>query len=331
MKKLNSLFLMLAVLLVAGTVKAQNMSDMRLNEVLVTNTDGYIDDYGNRSGWIELFNTSYGTVDIGGCYLSDDRNDLTKYMIPKGDVLTKVKPRQHALFFADGMKDRGTFHINFTLQNGGAVYFTSSDGRTVIDVINIPVDLPENVSYGRLMDGEGFTEPTHFLRKSYRIALKESLYGDENAGFGVLPKVTPSTNNVTLDGESKANKMAENDPTGGIMALTAMSVVFLALIILALVFKAIGNYSIKKASVKTATAMGDGVQGAVKAEEATKKGEVTAETYAAIAMACHLYKQETEAHDFENTILTINKTARSYSPWSSKIYTLRETPTVRKR
>ena len=35
---------MLAVLLVAGTVKAQNMSDMRLNEVLVTNTDGYMDD-----------------------------------------------------------------------------------------------------------------------------------------------------------------------------------------------------------------------------------------------------------------------------------------------
>lgn len=331
MKKLNSIFLLLAVLLIAGTVKAQNMSDMRLNEVLVTNTDGYVDDYGNRSGWIELFNTSYGTVDIGGCYLSDDRNDLTKYMIPKGDVLTKVKPRQHALFFADGMKDRGTFHVNFMLQNGGVVYFTSSDGRTIIDVINIPVDLPENVSFGRVMDGEGFAEPTHFLRKSYRIAEKEALYGDENAGFDILPKATPSTNNVTLDGESKAIKMAETDPSGAIMAGTAMSVVFLALIILALVFKIIGNYSIKKASVKTADAMGDGAQGAVKVEEATKNGKITAETYAAIAMACHLYKQETEAHDFENTILTIHKTARSYSPWSSKIYTLRETPTVRKR
>lgn len=317
--------------MVAGTVKAQNMSDMRLNEVLVTNLDGYIDDYGNRSGWIELFNTSYGTVDIGGCYLSDDCNNLTKYMIPKGDVLTKVKPRQHALFFADGIKDRGTFHINFVLKNGGSVYFTSSDGRTIIDVIKIPVDLPENVSYGRVMDGEGFAEPTHLLRKSYLIAQKEALYGDENSGFGILPKVTPSTNNVTLDGESKANKMAESDPTGAIMALTAMSVVFLALIILAIVFKEIGNYSIRKASEKTATAMGNGTQGALKVEEATKKGEVTAETYAAIAMACHLYKQDTEAHDFENTILTINKTARSYSPWSSKIYTLRETPTVRKR
>ena len=31
-------------------------------------------------------------------------------------------------------------------------------------------------------------------------------------------------------------------------------------------------------------------------------------------------------HDIEETILTINKVKRTYSPWSSKIYTLRETP-----
>ena len=31
-------------------------------------------------------------------------------------------------------------------------------------------------------------------------------------------------------------------------------------------------------------------------------------------------------HDSENTILTINKVKRAYSPWSSKIYSLREVP-----
>jgi hypothetical protein len=48
-------------------------------------------------------------------------------------------------------------------------------------------------------------------------------------------------------------------------------------------------------------------------------------------MAFHLYESENATHDYENTILTINKTARTYSPWSSKIYTLRETPTLKKR
>jgi len=48
------------------------------------------------------------------------------------------------------------------------------------------------------------------------------------------------------------------------------------------------------------------------------------EIFAAIAMALHLH--ESELHDAENTILTINRVAKLYSPWSSKIYGLRRCP-----
>jgi hypothetical protein len=40
--------------------------------------------------------------------------------------------------------------------------------------------------------------------------------------------------------------------------------------------------------------------------------------FAAIATAIHLFQNE--LHDEENTIMTINKIARAYSPWSSKLY-----------
>lgn len=46
------------------------------------------------------------------------------------------------------------------------------------------------------------------------------------------------------------------------------------------------------------------------------------EENAAIAMALHLYFSE--SHDEESNILTIRKTPREYSPWSSKIYNLNE-------
>ena len=42
--------------------------------------------------------------------------------------------------------------------------------------------------------------------------------------------------------------------------------------------------------------------------------------YAAIASAIHLYGEE--LHDIENTVLTINKVSRTYSPWNSKIHGL---------
>ena len=44
-------------------------------------------------------------------------------------------------------------------------------------------------------------------------------------------------------------------------------------------------------------------------------------------MALH---EHLNTHDAESTVLTINKVKRAYSPWSSKIYSLREVPEHRR-
>ncbi len=51
---------------------------------------------------------------------------------------------------------------------------------------------------------------------------------------------------------------------------------------------------------------------------------ISGEIAAAISMALHLHFAQ--IHDFENTVLTIKKVQRTYSPWSSKIYGLRTIP-----
>jgi len=56
---------------------------------------------------------------------------------------------------------------------------------------------------------------------------------------------------------------------------------------------------------------------------ATGSNHDSGEEIAAIVMALH---QHLNAHDTESTVLTINKVKRAYSPWSSKIYGLREVP-----
>ena len=47
------------------------------------------------------------------------------------------------------------------------------------------------------------------------------------------------------------------------------------------------------------------------------------EEIAAICMALH---EHLNMHDKEDFVLTINKVKRAYSPWNSKIYSLRELP-----
>ena len=157
MKHIKSL-LIAGLILMGLNVSAQNQTDMRLNEYLVENTNDFQDDFGQQNAWFELFNTSYGTVNIGGCYMSNDINNLQKYIIPKGDVLTAIKPRQHVLFWADEQPFRGTFHVNFTLAESDTIYFVSSDGRTIIDRIAVRKDIEPNVSVGRSQDGVGSNE-----------------------------------------------------------------------------------------------------------------------------------------------------------------------------
>lgn len=52
--------------------------------------------------------------------------------------------------------------------------------------------------------------------------------------------------------------------------------------------------------------------------------DVHEEEAAAIALAISMYKSQ--MHDMESLTITLQKVSRIYSPWSSKIYTLRQNP-----
>jgi len=211
----------------SGQLFAQQAAQLRLNEVMTLNVHNYQDSYGNHKPWIEIYNSSAATVDIKGCYLTDDLSKLKKYMIPKGDVMTAIKPHQHLLFWADNDPYKVTFHLNFTLdpEVSTIIALVDADGRTIIDSIRIPAGIPADCSYGRLIDGVGEI-------------------GDASA-WDILPKVTPSTNNIILDSNAKLDRLKESDPLGGIMTLTAMMVVFFGLLVLSFVFWLIGSLSIR--------------------------------------------------------------------------------------
>ena len=307
MKRIK-LILTVVGLTLAVAASAQSQGQMRLNEYLVVNTDDFQDDFGQQSAWFELFNASYGTVDIGGCFLSDDPDNLKKYQIPGGDILTQVKPRQHVLFWADKQPFRGTFHVNFDLENANEIIFTKGDGKTIVDRIKVRHDLADNQSFGRVEDGIG------------------SITGD-GEGWAVMQRTSPSTNNSMVDKAAKPDRMKQIDPYGWILALTAMAVVFTALILLYLLFKAIGNANIKAGNKKAAQAAAAASGSALK----TDVGEVPAETYAAIATAMHLYMVEEEAHDDESFVVTMNPVDRTYTPWSTHIQGFRQTPVVIKK
>lgn len=303
----NRIGIFLSLLLLIGftsCTEQKSNSKLVINEVLVDNQTNFQDDYGVHSGWIEIFNKAYSTADLAGCLLkvSSQPGDTVTYFIPKGDVLTSIKPRQHTLFWADGNPRRGTFHTNFVLSKTNANWIGLYDsGKKLLDQVVVPAGiLAANQSYARVGDASAEWEVKGASADKY---------------------VTPSTNNQTIESNSKMDKFEQHDPVGIGMAISAMSVVFLGLILLYICFKLIGKAAIKlrKRNAMIAHNITD------KQEAKEKKlGEAPGEVIAAISMALH--EAQGADHDVEETILTISRVKRSYSPWSSKIYTLRETP-----
>lgn len=294
----------LSLLMLIGLCSCQEQKSnnkLVLNEVLIDNQNNYQDDYGVHSAWIEIFNRSYGSADLAGWLLkvSNQPGDTATYFIPKGDVLTLVKPRQHTLFWADGEPNRGTFHTNFKLNAQTDNWIGLFDsGRKLIDQIVVPAGtLSADQSYARVSDAANQWEVKGGSADKY---------------------VTPSTNNKTINSNAKMEKFEEHDAVGIGMSISAMSVVFIGLILLYVAFKIVGKISVNLSKRNAMKAKG------IDKHEAKELTQAPGEVYAAISMALH--EMQGDVHDVEETVLTITRVKRSYSPWSSKIYTLRETP-----
>jgi Na+-transporting methylmalonyl-CoA/oxaloacetate decarboxylase gamma subunit len=295
----KGLFLLIINLLSFGTY-AQNTFDLKINELLSHNTNNIVDDYGKYSTWFEIYNPTYGTIDIGGCYVTDDINNPKKYRIPQGINTTKILPHQYLLIWADSVDYHGPLYTNFKLnETGGYLALYSNDGKTLIDKVSYP-ELPENHSYARIYDNAD--KP-----------------GNE---WQITARVTPALQNKDYDGESASEIIAKRDPKGAVTSATAMTVVFSVLLLLFLSFKYLAKIHVRLSKKKAAEAQG------VAIEEVEHTGEETGDIYAAIAIALHLYQND--IHDLEKMVITIDREDKIYSPWSSKIQTLRQTPVINK-
>ncbi|MCM1138288.1 MAG: OadG family protein [Duncaniella sp.] len=305
MKK-RLLTLLVVTLTCFVAISAQGRRGLRINEVMIENdSSSVVDDFGKYSAWVELFNSTFAPLEISSVYLTNDSTNKKLYPVPLGDVNTEIPSRQHVIFWADGEPNKGTFHMNFTFVPGQDNYVAIYDanGISLIDEIMIPGTLKPGQSYARKVDGEG--------------GIGNADAWEVRDGSDEL-YITPSSNNIIKSTNNKVEMFAEQDEHGFGMAIMAMCIVFAALLILAICFKIINNIgaSISRKRKIKALAEDDNVEDHHKEQDS---GEVIAAIAAALA-------EHLDAHDREAAVLTINKVRKAYSPWSSKIYGLREIP-----
>jgi hypothetical protein len=140
------------------------LAEVVINEFVAASGGGLLDDDGEASDWIEIFNRGDFAVNLGGYSLSDDEEELGKWTFPP----LSLGAGQHLVVFASG-KDRRRadrpLHTSFKLSAGGehlGLYSAESPRRALSAFTPRYPPQRSGFSYGLGVDGSYgyFTLPT---------------------------------------------------------------------------------------------------------------------------------------------------------------------------
>ena len=152
---MNTRFIPILLLCSFGWLGA-NAQSLIINEVMVGNVDVKIDPSYNYGGWVELYNPTEASVNMGNFYVSDDPNNLKKHQLPKnfGSV---TAGRFRTLWFdhydtGNAYSTNAIKQVGFKLDpDGGTVYISNANGELILEQ-SYPPSIPR-VSYARTTDG----------------------------------------------------------------------------------------------------------------------------------------------------------------------------------
>src|SRR5436190_9219257 len=141
-------FLIPAIMLIVA-VQMPAAENVIISEFLASNNGGLKDEDLDYSDWVEIFNGGTTTVNMDGWFLTDTKDNLTKWRFPA----TNIGPSRFLIVFASS-KNRALpgapLHANFSLSAGGEyLALVKPDGFTIATEFTpqFPSQLP-NVSYG---------------------------------------------------------------------------------------------------------------------------------------------------------------------------------------
>lgn len=111
-------------------------ASIRINEVQAA---------GGDADWIELYNAGISSVNLDGCFLSDDESEPGKWMFPN----VSLAAGDYLLLYADGTENTAErLSVSFSLKSSGETVVLTDPNGNVLDKLAVPESIP-GVSYGR--------------------------------------------------------------------------------------------------------------------------------------------------------------------------------------
>ena len=127
------------------------VTNLFINEIAPGGTS-HMDETGKFEDWIEIYNGGTETVNLGGLFLSDTYNNLTKWQISQPYFL---EPGGFVVLFADKDPEEGGLHADFNLEASGEELVLAQSINNTIEIIDSVsfLAVPFQTTYGRFTDG----------------------------------------------------------------------------------------------------------------------------------------------------------------------------------
>ena len=122
-----------------------------INELMASNVGTAMSPATNFDSWIEVYNPTEETIDLGGMYLSDQKDNLTLWKMPKNMGTVPAKGFKVIWLGSNNIRqDQAPFKLDC---DGGAIFISNAQGELMTSM-----QYPEamsRTSYARMEDGTG--------------------------------------------------------------------------------------------------------------------------------------------------------------------------------
>jgi hypothetical protein len=174
------------------------VSGLVINEIMAGNMSAVSDQNGEYDDWVELYNSNSFSLNLNGYYLSDNENDLTKWIFPN----VTIPANNYLIVWCDtaGGTQSG-LHTTYRLSaDQEEVYLTDPTG-TVIDAVHY-VNMQTDKGYARVPNGSGAMQ---YQMHTYN-AINQNGTGIDDVNVSSKMRVypNPSNNRVYILGATQS-------------------------------------------------------------------------------------------------------------------------------
>lgn len=206
---MNPYKLIILVLLQSINISSLYSQTIIINEFCSSNESILIDNFGNSSDWIELYNNNNQPVNLLNYALSDDSNELRKWILP--EVI--IPAHNYLIIFASGNTDTNELHTNFKIKQSGEAIYLTDNNHSIVSTMPA-VYVLTNKSYGCITDANHFKTQLHTPTPGYSNSNSNSIYNTHSSGnynSVIRPVLIPANGSGTIYYTLNGNTPTSND------------------------------------------------------------------------------------------------------------------------